>query len=109
MNPAVAHPRVTRAELAAPGVLVVHFWAPWNLHNQVLAENLVKAHQLSPSGAKVRSLDIDNQDFWTDLRGWGVVNIPALGLFRDGRHVQNLIGVMGVEKLRHHFENTFVP
>lgn len=86
-------------DLDAP-ILVVHFWATWNNCDREM-DNLVQT--LRPEYepfVSFRSLETDlpaNHDFCTTSE---VRNLPALVLFKQGRHQETETGLRCLEEWR---------
>ena len=99
-SPPVPGPQWPTTEGAAAPVLVVHVWAPWNAYDRVVDAHLTAIrNHAGISGALIRSINSDLQEFWPALRAWHVVNLPALVFFRRGQHQATLTGVLSAERL----------
>jgi thioredoxin 1 len=73
------------------GLAVVDFWAEWCGPCKAIAPVLEQlAGEYEPKGLKVVKLDVDtNQQ--TTMR-FNVRSIPTLMFFKDGRHVDTIVG-----------------
>jgi len=100
VRPNEANPPLERSDIDTARLLVVHFWAPWDLYDFEYADRLVQARTSCSAALVMRSLDIDDPEWSEDLRMWSVLNIPAIGLFRNGQHAQTIIGMRPVDQLR---------
>lgn len=75
------------------GLTIVDFWAEWCGPCRVIAPVLDQlAGEYGPKGLKVTKLDVDaNQQ--TAMR-FNVRSIPTLLFFKDGRHVDTVVGAV---------------
>mgnify|MGYP002524369070 CR=1 FL=1 len=79
--------------LVSEGVVVVDFFANWCGPCRMLGPVLEEL-----SDVKVVKIDVDQEE---DLaRRFGVMSIPALYLFKDGKQVDNKVGFMPLEDLK---------
>ncbi|BDU74519.1 thioredoxin [Mesoterricola silvestris] len=75
----------TFQEAIAQGVTLVDFWAPWCGPCKALTPVLEKVAQDMAGQARILKMDIDaNPDTAAAL---GIMSIPALVLFKDGKRV----------------------
>ena len=78
--------------LVSEGVVVVDFFANWCGPCRMLGPVLEEL-----TDVKVVKIDVDQEE---DLaRRFGVMSIPALYLFKDGKQVDNKVGFMPLEDL----------
>ena len=75
------------------GLAIVDFWAEWCGPCRVIAPVLEQlAGEFGEKGLKVTKLDVDaNQQ--TAMR-FNVRSIPTLMFFKDGRHVDTVVGAV---------------
>lgn len=75
------------------GLTIVDFWAEWCGPCRVIAPVLEQlAGEYGDKGLKVAKLDVDaNQQ--TSMR-FNVRSIPTLLFFKDGRHVDTVVGAV---------------
>jgi thioredoxin 1 len=89
------------------GVALVDFWAAWCGPCQIIAPVIEQiASEYEGRGVKVGKLDVDtNQQ--TAMR-FNVRSIPSILLFKNGKHVETVVGAVPkdylVEKLEQHLE-----
>ena len=82
--------------LISEGIVVVDFFANWCGPCRMLGPVLEELSN-SRSEVKVVKIDVDQEE---DLaRRFGVMSIPALYLFKDGKQVDNKVGFMPLEDL----------
>jgi thioredoxin 1 len=101
MEPNSLFPRLERIDVSdGGGDVIVHFWAPWNGYDDAFAERLADSARACGALGHCRSHNTDDPSWSEDLARWGVVNVPALAFFRNGKHVETVIGLRPVEELR---------
>ena len=82
--------------LVSDGVVVVDFFANWCGPCRMLGPVLEDLSS-SRNEVKVVKVDVDEEE---DLaRRFGVMSIPALFLFKDGKQVGNRVGFMPLSEL----------
>jgi thioredoxin len=94
-NTQIAH--VTDATFAAEveqasGLVLVDFWATWCGPCQVIAPLLEQLASQHAGKVKIAKLDVDSNQ-QTTLR-FNVRSIPSILFFRDGRHVDTVVGAV---------------
>lgn len=82
-----------QAEVAdAKGLVLVDFWAAWCGPCRMIAPTLEALATEYAGKAKIAKLDVDaNQE---SAMKFNVRSIPAVLFFKDGKHVDSLIGAM---------------
>jgi len=84
---------VSPEEIAYADHLVVHCWGVWNGADQAFDKNLHLLSQEFLALAAFRSCDVDDPRFFSTLRDWGIVNVPALVLLERGRKIDVSYGL----------------
>ena len=79
------------------GVVIVDFFANWCGPCRMLGPVL---EELSNSRGEVKVVKIDVDQEEQLARRFGVMSIPALYLFKDGKQVDNKVGFMPLEDLK---------
>ena len=76
--------------IKAKGLVLVDFWAAWCGPCRIIAPTLDALAQAYAGKIKVAKLDVDANQM-TAMR-YNVRSIPTLVFFKDGQHVDTLIG-----------------
>lgn len=71
------------AAVSAPGVAVVEFYADWCLPCGKIGETLLALQTETPDGVRFYRADADAESALSDR--YGVLALPAILIFRDGR------------------------
>ena len=74
------------------GLVLVDFWATWCGPCQVVAPILDQLAGEYTGKARVAKLDVDSNQQTT--RRFGVRSIPSILFFKDGQHVDTVIGAV---------------
>jgi thioredoxin 1 len=78
-------------ESVKEGVTLVDFWAEWCIPCRMQAPIIDKVHTAIGSRALIGKIDVD-ENAETAVR-LGIVSIPTLVLFKDGREIKRFVGV----------------
>jgi thioredoxin-like negative regulator of GroEL len=93
---------VTAADLAAGPVVVLHYWAVWDLIDREMDARLRALREEYAGRILFKSCDIDRSENKPFIQG--IANIPALGCFIRGKWFKSLIGLRSAEELRSVFD-----
>jgi thioredoxin 1 len=74
----------------AKGLVLVDFWAAWCGPCRMIAPALEALAEAYQGKAKIAKLDVDANQ--ASAMRFNVRSIPAVLFFKDGRHVDSLIG-----------------
>lgn len=85
-------------EEIATGLTLVDFWAEWCWPCQVMLPNLAKFADDSVGKVRVGKVNVDEAP-WLAAK-FRVMSIPTLIIFKDGRPLEQMVGVQSPEKLR---------
>jgi thioredoxin 1 len=83
-------------------VALVDFWAPWCGPCQMMGPVLDDLHEEVKDDFKICKLNVDeNADTASE---YGIMSIPALKIFKDGKVVKELMGVQSKDALKEELE-----
>ena len=78
-------------------VVIVDFWAPWCGPCQMMAPVLEDLAGEVKDFAKVAKLNVDENQ--ATAGQYGIMSIPTLMIFKEGKPVKQLVGVQSKEAL----------
>ena len=84
-------------EVTASGVSLVDFWAPWCQPCRIQGPILEKVAEQLGDKAKICKLNVDENR--ESAMKFGVTGIPTLLVFKDGKAVEQFVGVQQKDKL----------
>lgn len=76
----------------AKGLMLVDFWAAWCGPCRAIAPVIEQIADENAGTLKVGKLDVDNNG--AVAMRYGVMSIPTLILFKDGKPVKRMVGAM---------------
>ena len=78
--------------------VLLDFWAGWCMPCKMLAPSIEKLAEEYEGRAVIGKLDVEES---MDIAGrYGVMNVPTLILFKDGRAVERKVGLQSASDLR---------
>lgn len=80
-------------------VAVFHFYAAWNRYDVTMDQMLCEIAVAYKDQIFVGSIDTDDQENWERCKELRIVNLPAIAVFVNGRHVETIIGLLAKESL----------
>ena len=89
---------VAPEDFEACPVLVLHYWAIWDLLDREMDKRLAVLREEYADRICFRSCDTDRAENEPFIQG--IANLPALGCFIRGKWFKSLIGLRPVEELR---------
>jgi thioredoxin 1 len=93
------------AALATESLVLVEFWAPWCVRCGPMARVVERfVDDLSPE-VTVLKVNLEDESIAED---YGLMSLPSIGLFTDGKLSKLVTGFKGVPALREEFA-TLVP
>jgi len=78
---------------------VLHFWAAWNEYDKQTDAALGDIESQYQDRVFFGSVDTDHFGNWQRCRALGILNLPAIAFFANGKHIETLIGIRPKEEL----------
>lgn len=80
-------------------LVVLHFWAGWNEYDKRMAEALEEIEAEYKGRVFFGSVNTDHRGHWQRCKDLGILNLPALASFANGKHMERVIGMKAKEEL----------
>ncbi len=80
-------------------VVLVHFWAEWNGVDILMKRILLDIEKKYQNSTSFGSVDVDIDDMSQICREVGMVNIPALVYYQDGKYIETTLGLKQKEDI----------
>jgi len=82
--------------------VIVDFWAPWCGPCRIIAPRLEEIEKEYEGKVKVVKLNVDEERQWAGK--FGVMSIPTLMFFKDGKSAGQVIGAVPKEEIIRQFD-----
>lgn len=88
--------------LKSDKAILVDFWAPWCGPCRTMGPIVEELSQKIGSAAKVGKMNVDENP--NKASEYGIMSIPSLKIFKDGKIVKEFVGVQNLEILKSELE-----
>lgn len=80
-------------------VVVIHAWASWNQSDRAMDKLLSNLAPLVSGDVQFYSMDIDRAENFEFLHRHKVLNVPALVCYKNGIHMETVVGMRDKQSL----------
>lgn len=87
-------------DLVKPHV-VVHFWAPWNMHDRDFDSKLQPVVARLQRSVAFRSINVDQPTCPDASTREDALNVPSLGFYSSGRRHRTMVGIRPSSEIEH--------
>ncbi|MCM8757995.1 MAG: thioredoxin [Candidatus Omnitrophica bacterium] len=84
-------------------IILVDFWAPWCAPCRIIAPIVEEIAKEYKDKIKVAKLNVE--DYPSIASRFGIMSIPTLIIFKDGKAVESLIGVVSKNQIISRIKN----
>lgn len=84
-------------KVISQGITIVDFWAPWCMPCRIQGPILEKVSTKVNGNIRVCKMNVD--DNMMTAQKYGIISIPTLMIFRDGKVERKFIGVQSEDTL----------
>lgn len=85
------------ADVEGTGTVLVDFWAPWCNPCKMIAPVLEEINQEIGDKLQIAKVNVDENP--SSAAKYGIMGIPTLLLFKDGKPVEKIVGFQPKENL----------
>lgn len=86
-------------------VVVIHLWAEWNRYDEEMKSRLKQIAATFTEQVALGAIDTDQQEMWGVIKELKVLNLPALAYYKNGQHIETVIGMRPKEQIEAKLKN----